>query len=154
MAKGIDIDEIIRDKHGDHQSIIDGKGIKYFRELEVSTISEQLNKKLPCVIALGGGAFLDERTRNNINTTDALTIFIDRPFDVMWEETHISGYERETGPMTKSYNDVYAIYQDRLPIYLQADLIIKSYSDESVEETFDNLINLLKGAGDCRSRKS
>lgn len=139
----IDIDEVIQIKHGPHIATIKDKGIHYFRELEVTTIKGILTNQPPSIIAFGGGAFLDERTRANIKKAHALTVFIDRPFQSMWNATHISGGERETGPMTLSYEQAKEVYATRLPLYQLADLHLWSDMDDSVDDTFKRLVDFL-----------
>lgn len=135
----IDTDNLIRQRHGTHRSIIAKNGIQHFRELEVNTIKELLTGRSSSIIAFGGGTFLNEQTRKSIKQADAITIFIDRPFDTMWQVTHTKGCERETGPMTLTYDKGYEIYKARKPIYQLADVHIEPNNNETVDETLDRI---------------
>ena len=66
-AKFVDIDELIKKKEKNSiKEIFENKGESYFRKIEKKITLEEL-KKTNLIIALGGGAFINDSVRNEIN---------------------------------------------------------------------------------------
>ena len=103
--------------------IFEDDGESAFRKLEVETLLSLLGKA-PCVIAAGGGAFLNVRTRKHIQE-QALSVWLDGPMDVMFERARKDGKR----PLLHKENarEVFeALYRERKESYALADIHIEN----------------------------
>lgn len=96
------------------------KGERYFRKIEAEVIAELINRNEDIVLSLGGGAFLEEKTRQ-ILKEKALIIWLHAPIN---ETLHrISGNRNR--PLL-NHSDKRQVLEDliqiRYPIYGEADL--------------------------------
>jgi shikimate kinase len=76
------------------------------------------------VIATGGGAFVDPRTRELLNDR-AITVWLDAPVDVLAERTG----RRNTRPLLRQGNraeTLARLAQERQPLYAEAKIHIRS----------------------------
>ena len=76
------------------------------------------------VIATGGGAFIDPRTRDLLNER-AITVWLDAPIDVLAERTG----RRNTRPLLRSGNratTLARLSEERQPMYEEAQIHIRS----------------------------
>ena len=67
--------------------IFEAEGEARFREIEHRTLMEHLAQSrqgLPRVLAVGGGAFIDPRNREELDM-GGVAIFLDCPVDTLWE---------------------------------------------------------------------
>jgi len=98
--------------------IFEKKGEKFFRELEEKEVLESL-KKNGCVIALGGGAFLEKRLRDKI-LKDAVSIWLDLNLKRLNQRTKWS----KKRPLLKGKNTqtiINSLYAKRKNIYKLAN---------------------------------
>ena len=73
--KFIDTDyEIEKNERNTIKKIFDHRGEKYFRDVEEKIVLEKL-KSNNCVVALGGGSFLNPKIRKNIFEINYIIIF-------------------------------------------------------------------------------
>ncbi|UTW55718.1 shikimate kinase [Kordiimonas sp. SCSIO 12610] len=109
--------------------IFENFGEEEFRSGERRVISRLIDGP-PKIIATGGGAFINDETRNLI-LRDALSIWLDADIDVLVERTA----RRDTRPLLKN-GDPRAILTElaekRSPFYAEADL--KVYSGDGPHE--------------------
>lgn len=94
-----------------------------FRKLEKETIAAFL-KKPPHVMATGGGAFINEETRNLIKE-QAISICLKANLNVLIER--VSG--KKTRPLLEKGDKreiMKKLMDERYPIYEKADIIVKS----------------------------
>ena len=98
-------------------------GEAYFRDGERRVIKRLLNGP-PHVLATGGGAFLDERTRNLIRRR-ALSIWLKADLDILMERV----LRRNHRPLLKK-GDARAtmarLMEERYPVYAEADITIET----------------------------
>ncbi len=76
--RAIDVDELIEER--EHQTVADlfaRKGEPYFRATERSVLIDQLGVR-HCVVATGGGTFVDPQNRALINS-DGMSVWLDVP---------------------------------------------------------------------------
>ncbi len=119
----IDLDERIEKTRGCSVSdIFERDGEAGFRIVESSVLKEILSDKQAAIIALGGGAILQEENRALIHRSEAMTIFLHASMECIWERIgHMKGRplagdpgdEEEAGRFSK----VAALYEGRLPLY-------------------------------------
>ena len=108
-------------------------GLARFRELEAHKIHELLLRPGNEVISLGGGALSQEILATWRSTNEFKLIFVDTPFDLCFERIQHDS-NRILAKMNKS--QLFKIYQERLPLYQQADLVLTN-----------NIVNAVEGLG-------
>ena len=94
-----------------------------FRDGERRLVSRLMDGTIR-VIATGGGAFVDPRTRQLLNE-HAITIWLDAPVDVLAERTG----RRDTRPLLRQGNRVETLARlsrEREPMYAEAQIHIRS----------------------------
>jgi shikimate kinase len=114
------------------------RGEAEFRDAERALITRLVHED-PKVIALGGGAFVDPRTRDVLNT-GAWTIWLDPPFEVI-----LPRLRRSTArPLasSKSEGELRGLWTERRPYYAQAQLRIET-SDIDPARIVDQIIQEL-----------
>ena len=106
---GCTIPTIFRD-HGDPE----------FRRIERETIARIVVPE-PQVVSIGGGAFMDARTRETLNRR-ALTIWLDAPFEKVMERLS----ESAARPVAsgKTPEELRRLWEQRRPSYEQAQIHI------------------------------
>ena len=75
------------------------------------------------MIALGGGAWIQEVNRKLINREGCVTIWLDVPFEVCWARIEASGEDR---PLGRTKDQAHMLYEQRRPIYQLANIHIKN----------------------------
>ena len=117
-----DIDAIIEKKVGLSISEIFGKkGEKAFREEEEKE-SKEILKKTNLVIALGGGAFINENIRNEIKKS-SFSVWLDLDVEMLYKRVR----ESKKRPLLKnsSKEELIKIYNLRKKIYSLADFKVQ-----------------------------
>jgi 3-dehydroquinate synthetase/shikimate kinase len=87
------------------------RGESAFREVEERVALEVLRGREPAVVALGGGAVLSERTREQL-AGSAFTVLIDVEPETAWQR--VAGSDR---PLAHDEERFQALYRDRQPLY-------------------------------------
>jgi shikimate kinase len=129
-----DLDELIRERSGKSPAqLIIEDGEAAFRSIESNALRELLQSNTADVIALGGGAWIEETNRALVDQYDCLSIWIDAPFEVCWARIEASGDNR---PLGKDRNEALARYERRRPIYQLANLHFHADGTD-----FDDLIS-------------
>jgi shikimate kinase len=111
-----------------------------FRDGERKVIARLLGLS-PHVLATGGGAFADDETRTRIKD-EAVSVWINVPLSVLIERVG----RRDTRPMLKGGDPVEImtrLYQEREPLYAQADLTINS-EDSPHQSAVESTLKLLR----------
>jgi shikimate kinase len=120
------------------------QGEAAFRGLEAQALASLLaESREPLVIALGGGAFAQERNRQAIAGSGALTIFLDSPLDVLRERC--AGLEHR--PLARDPERFERLYQERQPIYRLASWTIGTGSgtpEDVVSAIAERLVSSLE----------
>ena len=115
----IDTDDIIEKKCSMKVSeIFEKKGEKFFRLMEEKEVLKSL-KKSNCVIALGGGGFLNKTVRNNI-LKNAVSVWLDCDLEVINKRTK---WNRKRPLLDKKNNEkiINKLYAERKNIYKLAN---------------------------------
>jgi len=99
------------------------RGESAFRSAETSVLRDLLANALhrDSVIALGGGAFVQETNRALLR--DWPTVFLEAPADELWRRCQQDGRER---PLRKNAAQFASLYGERLPFYRQASLVVET----------------------------
>jgi shikimate kinase len=140
--KFIDTDNLITEREGKSiKSIFKINGEKYFRDVE-RRISLEMLKKGSCVIALGGGAFVDNQIRDQVLKT-SVSFWLD--YEVKNIIKRFSGQNRrpllDVKDLEESMNK---IYEQRKKIYklsnyrIDCNKIDKNQITKKILEFYEN----------------
>ncbi|PZU85003.1 MAG: shikimate kinase [Shinella sp.] len=94
-----------------------------FRALETRVI-KRLLKSGPRVVSTGGGAFINEKTRRQIEK-GGISLWLNADLDVLWERVN----KRDHRPLLKTENPkktLEDLMQKRYPVYALADISVLS----------------------------
>ena len=130
----VDLDESITRLTGRTPAqLIVEDGEPAFRVIESDVLRHVLQTRGADIIALGGGAWIEEKNRDLVAQHDCLSVWLDAPFEVCWRRIEASGDDR---PLGKTREQAHALYERRRPIYELAEVHINVLPDQS----FDDLI--------------
>ena len=136
----VDLDErITRSEGRSPAQLIVEEGEETFRSIETRVLRELLETDTARVIALGGGAWIQETNRALINQYGYLSVWLDVAFEVCWARIAASSEDR---PLGRSRDQAQALYDRRRPVYQLADLRI-DVGDQAFEEVILTLITRL-----------
>jgi shikimate kinase len=133
----VDTDQLIEQRDGRPISTIFEKdGEACFRKLETEIIRE-LSQQTSLVVALGGGVVLDKANRDIL--TQGLWVFINTPFEILKERI----LRRNHRPLGKDIDKLTALYESRLPLYLQAPIQVTASGDpeDVCQEVVKQILN-------------
>jgi shikimate kinase len=135
----VDIDtDIEQREHTSIAEIFETRGEEAFRDIETAVIGTWVHKVqrgLPTVIALGGGAFTRDPNYDMLEE-NGITVWLDCPLDTV--ERRVA--ENSARPLARDLERMRALYQARLPAYGRADFRVDA-SGES-ERTIQLLLSL------------
>jgi len=135
----IDIDANIEKKNSmSINEIFNKKGEKFFRTEEEKEVLNSLKKK-NCVIALGGGAFVNEIIRANI-LKNAISVWLDVDIDILNKRVKWS----QKRPLLKEENDkkiLEKLYEKRKKFYKQANYKIVC-NELNKQDVVKKIVNL------------
>lgn len=113
-----DLDTIIEAGQGATiRQIFEQAGEPFFRQLEHAAL-EEVSRKEPLVIALGGGTFVQKANFNLIRQTRGVTIWLDCPLEELWQRCSTM----DNRPLFRDRESFSRLYEQRLPHYRQADV--------------------------------
>jgi shikimate kinase len=104
-----------------------------FRIIETDTLRHVLQLGAAKVIALGGGAWIQQRNRELLNQHSCVTVWLDAPFEICWSRISASQEDR---PLGRTREQALALYQQRRPVYELANVRI-----EIREENFEDIVS-------------
>lgn len=120
----VDLDDRITEKEGRSPAqLIVEEGEPAFRLIESAVLRELLEADTANIIALGGGAWIQEVNRNLINQEGCVSIWLDVPFEACWARIESSGDDR---PLGRTKDQAQMLYEQRRPIYQLANIHIKT----------------------------
>ena len=129
--------------------IFDRHGEKFFREKEDRVISRLLHEKC-CILATGGGAFINTNVRNSIKEK-GVSVWLNADLETLWKRVK----HKKSRPLLQTHNPretLVNIYNDRLKTYSLADIIINSHDKSSLEEMAKLVIKSLLDRSDLIER--
>jgi shikimate kinase len=123
----VDLDDSITKREGRSpaQLIVEDEEAA-FRSIESDVLRELLQSNEAGVIALGGGAWIQETNRELIKQHSCVSIWLDAPFEICWARIEASGDER---PLGKTREQAQALFERRRPIYELADVHIEVFGE-------------------------
>jgi len=94
-----------------------------FRIAETSALRDLLTGSLErdSVVALGGGAFVQERNRALLRQWP--TVFLEAPVSELWQRSLTDGIER---PLRGDPGRFALLYAERLPFYREASMVVET----------------------------
>ena len=122
------------------EDIFEIYGEPAFRDVEERVI-ERLLKGPPKVLASGGGAFMNPRTRTRIGKS-ATSIWLRANLAILERRTKRRAAGRPLLKDTDPSAKLKQLIKERYPVYEQADIIIESV-DETPEKTAERIIEEL-----------
>ena len=133
----IDLDQEIEKGEGRPiRQIFSEKGESYFRQLETKVL-QGLKTRGPSVIALGGGAFIQDTNRLLIHEL-GYSVFLDCALEVIVKRCPQDG----TRPLLHSSGGLEALYTSRLPYYQKSDFRV-DVSNQSPEQITKTILDHL-----------
>ncbi len=117
------------------------QGEKYFREVEQKIITEIVARDEPMVLSLGGGAFMNEFSRE-ILREKAQVVWLYAPIDIILHRVGNKGNR----PLLNNKNKRQVLEElelQRYPIYALADFKVET-SNGGHETVVNKIINLVK----------
>jgi shikimate kinase len=137
----VDSDSAIEDAAGySPAEIFERYGEKDFRDGERRLVARLVEGE-PRVIATGGGAFLDPRTRQLLNER-AITVWLDAPVDILTERTS----RRDTRAQLRQGDPkqtLARLSEERRPSYEEAHIHVKS-GDGAHKEVVEAIVEALE----------
>ena len=128
----VDLDDVITARQGRTPAqLINEDGEAAFRSIESDTLRNLLRAIPAGVIALGGGAWIEETNRELINQHNCVSVWLDVPFEVCWARIEASEEDR---PLGKTREQALMLYERRRPIYQLAAIHIQRMADEDIED--------------------
>ena len=129
--------------------IFERDGEAFFRARE-SEVLARLLRGQPCVLSTGGGAFLAEANRRMIHEA-GVSVWLRADLDLLWQRVR----HKSTRPLLRTPNPretLRHIHDVRVPLYAQADLVVDSLPDLSVEAMAQRVAEALTGRPDVLER--
>jgi shikimate kinase len=134
----LDLDDKIEAKAGRSVADVFNKdGETVFRRLEAEALAETVSVLTcgePCVVALGGGVFVNKANATLLREFGAPVIWLDAPVKVLWNRTQTAGSSR---PLRTNLDDFGKRYEERIAGYssgtFRVDTNGKSISDVAAE---------------------
>lgn len=124
-------EEIVKAADRSIPEIFERDGEAFFRARESEVLSRLLRSE-PCILSTGGGAFLSPTNRQLISGF-GVSVWLRADLDLLWQRVR----HKTTRPLLRTanpYETLRSLYEARLPFYEQADLIVESSSNLSVED--------------------
>jgi shikimate kinase len=137
----VDSDSAIEDAAGyTAAEVFERYGEQDFRDGERRLVARLIDGEVR-VIATGGGAYVDARTRKLLNER-AITVWLDAPIDILAERTA----RRDTRPLLKNCDPkgtLERLAEERRPSYEEAHIHVKS-GDGAHRDVVDAIIQALE----------
>ena len=124
----VDLDDVIvaREKRSIAEIFRDS-GETAFRRAEADALRELLtrNDTTPGVVALGGGAYVQEENARALTDAGATVVFLDAPVEELHRRCRPKADER---PLFQDENQFRQLYEARRGAYMKADIRIETTS--------------------------
>jgi len=133
LASKLNVDFVDSDREIEAQAGIDvaeifsRDGEAFFRKVEAKTIDEILARPKPLVLATGGGAYLNESTRDIIKAK-SISIWLRAGIETLLERVEHNAMRPLLNNVDKR-EMLEKLMQERYPIYQSADIIVDTDSN-------------------------
>ena len=129
----VDLDDLITERHGRTAAqIISEDGETQFRSIETRTLSDLLDSGFAGVLALGGGAWIESSNRKLLTKNNALTIWLNTPFEACWQRIEAEASEM-IRPLAPTKDEAKSLFKRRRAVYELADIHVTSSIGETIE---------------------
>jgi len=138
-------EEIVRAANRTIAEIFERDGEPFFRARETEVIGRLL-RGTPCVLSTGGGAFLAEANRQLMHDV-GVSVWLKAELELLWQRVS----HKTTRPLLRTANPretLRELYEARQPFYAQADIVVESAAERSVEEMATRVVAALKSRPD------
>lgn len=142
-------EEIVRAANRSIAEIFERDGEPFFRARETEVLARLL-RDTPCILSTGGGAFLSEANRNLIHDA-GVSVWLRADLDLLWQRVR----HKTTRPLLRTANPretLRQLYEARVPFYQQADIVVDSALDLSVDEMAAKVVAALAQREDVLER--
>jgi shikimate kinase len=142
-------EEIVRAANRSIAEIFERDGEPFFRARETEVLARLL-RDTPCILSTGGGAFLSEANRNLIHDA-GVSVWLRADLDLLWQRVR----HKTTRPLLRTANPretLRQLYEARVPFYQQADIVVDSALDLSVDEMAAKVVAALSQREDVLER--
>ena len=115
-------------------------GEPFFRRKESQVIARLLEEECG-VLSTGGGAFLSEANRRLISER-GVSVWLKADLEVLWHRVR----HKNTRPLLRTKDPkatLRALYEARVPIYAQADLVVESDGRSSIAQMVNRVLKTL-----------
>ena len=130
----VDLDDEITERTGRSPAqLIVEDGEPAFRAVETETLRHVLQEGKARVIALGGGAWIQEANRQLVDQYSCDSVWLDAPFEMCWTRIEASQEDR---PLGRTRDQALILYEQRRPVYQLAKFRIPIG-----EENFEELVS-------------
>lgn len=130
--------------------IFERDGERFFRGKESQVIGRLLDEEKG-ILSTGGGAFLAEQNRTMI-TERGVSVWLRANLEVLWNRVK----HKDTRPLLRTadpYETLRGLYEQRVPIYAGADLIVDSDGETSIDNMVNRVLDALATRPDVLERK-
>ncbi len=115
-------------------------GEAFFRNRESEVIDRLLGGEC-CILSTGGGAFLSQRNRALISAK-GVSVWLNADLKLLWSRVK----HKNTRPLLRTSNPfktLQDLYEARVPIYAEADLVVASSSSYTIDRMTTRVIAAL-----------
>jgi shikimate kinase len=149
----VDTDHLVEKRAGRRVAQIFARdGEKEFRRIEREVVAA-LEPEPPCVIATGGGTFVDEHNRDRLRELGVVVCLV-TSIDTVVERTK-GGAKRPLAAGGRAKLE--KLFRKRMPAYRQADVLVET-DGLTIEQSVTRVLNIieprLKDAGQRRSARA
>ena len=133
-------EEIVKAAQASIAEIFERDGEPFFRARETEVLARLL-RGTPCILSTGGGAYLSEANRSLISQA-GVAVWLRADLDLLSNRVR----HKTTRPLLRTDNPretLRSLYEARLPSYGQADLIVDSAPELSVEAMAERVLAAL-----------
>lgn len=120
--------------------IFERDGEAFFRDREAEVIARLLGEG-PSVLSTGGGAFLQARNRAAIHAR-GVSVWLDADLELLWQRVR----HKDTRPLLRTPDPratLSRLYEERVPLYAEADLAVTARPEYSIAEMTERVIAAL-----------
>jgi shikimate kinase len=156
LARALDVpfrdsdEEIVKAADRSIAEIFERDGEAFFRAREAEVIARLLRGS-PGVLSTGGGAFLSEANRAII-AQHGISIWLRADLELLWQRVR----HKTSRPLLRTENPretLRVLCEQRQPFYAQADLVVDSSAEVSVEEMARRVIGALSARPDALDKE-
>lgn len=122
------------------KEIFEDYGEPFFREKEALVIARLLEGD-PCVLSVGGGAFLSDETRALVHEL-GVSVWLKADLDTLWARVR----RKDTRPLLRTDNPrqtLADLMAAREPAYALADLAVQTEAENTITRTAEMVIDTL-----------